>query len=132
MTKFRIFDNDNNIFDFIDLLDIDDTIITLEQYFSYFSGDYMNTEYTTGDDGPKYDLPTLNPFWFNLNNEDIYVGDIVMAVNRNGTQHTAEVVMIDNEVFLKKNQGKQSIMQLLNPKKCVIKKVGTIYDKYLK
>ena len=130
--KARLFDNDNKIFEYIDLSDLKQSLEVLNSYENYFSSDYLHEDYYDGKDVEEdiYKLPTFNRFYVTKNKVDLYVGDKVL-VNGN-TQY-------ETELIYDKLSGKTTFKEIhfhvfkhISLHDLIIKKTGTIYDKYLK
>jgi len=88
--KYRIWDNDNEVMEYINFTNLDKLIETLDSYRDYFSTSYFN----------KIDDSTGNPLIMQFtgltdrNNIDVYEGDIIKSehapigcVEWDGEQH---------------------------------------------
>lgn len=131
--KLRLFDNINLLFEYIDLSDLEQSMYILGQFNNFFSDDYLHEDYYDGKDVEKdvYRLPTLNRFCFNRDGVDYYVGDkvLVKGTKKIGNYETEIIVDKYNRISLKENKTYFNRDVYVTP---IIKKVGTIYDQYLK
>lgn len=130
--KARLFDNDNKIFEYIDLSNLKESLEILNSYEDYFSSDYLHEDYYNGKDVEEdiYRLPTLNRFYITKDKVDLYVGDKVL-VNGN--------IKYETEIIYDKLSGKITFKEIhfhvfkhISLHDLIIRKTGTIYDKYLK
>lgn len=130
--KIRLFDNDNKIFEYIDLSDLEKSLEVLNSYKDYFSSDYLHEDYYDGKDVEEdiYRLPTLNRFYINKDNVDYYVGDKVL-VNGN-TQYETELIYdkLSGKITFKEIHF--HVSKYVSPHDLIIRKTETIYDKYLR
>lgn len=109
--KFRLWDSDNDIFDYIDLTDIKETIRTLDSYENYFWSDYFKnkSEYIMQCTGLK-----------DKNGKLIYEGDIVKEILTD---------FINEEIIIVVKWDKLNTMyNLENLQNCEREVIGNIYE----
>ena len=130
--KIRIFDNDNDLFEYLDLSKLDETIDTLKSYEDYFSPGYLVEQYTETSDGDKYNLPTVNRYYFTKDNVDYYVGDLVEIRGTTVKKNYVTELVLNPKTNHIEPKVKHFRWETSDMSYHIVKKVGTIYDQYLK
>ena len=131
--KIRIFDNDNNLFEHINLSDIKQSLYILDSYNNYFSDDYFREEYYDGKTHDDiYKLPTINRYYFTKDNVDYYVGDLVEIRGTTVKKNYITELVLNPKTNHIEPKVKHFRWETSDMSYHIVKKVGTIYDQYLK
>lgn len=117
--RFRVWDSDNDVFDYIDLTDIKKTIKILDSYESYFWSDYFK-------DKPEYIMQCTG-----LKDESgklIYEGDIVKTLytRPDGVVINRNCVVEFNRCAFWINYGIGA--SYLDNDDCIYEVIGNIYE----
>lgn len=132
--KIRIFDNDNLILEYIDLSDLKQALYILNGYENYFSSDYMHETYYDGEDVDDgvYRLPTVNRHYFTKDSVDYYVGDLVEIRGTTVKKNYVTELILNPKTNHIEPKVKHFRWETSDMSYHIVKKVGTIYDQYLK
>jgi uncharacterized phage protein (TIGR01671 family) len=84
--KFRVYDNDNKMFEYIDFNSLEDVEEVIDNYHNYFWSDYFK-------DHPEcFQYPTCHQ---DINGKDIYEGDVVRVTADHNLVKKDEIYIIE-------------------------------------